>query len=341
MALGASFCGAGGKPQGRESPTTPPATPTAGACQPSGTELGVSAKGIAFDNQESGIPHNVAIYTDASASRSLFAGEIITGPKMATHGSPRSRRAPTRRPPRPDDRHLPRGMRQARREVELPGNPLPPRAEPTAPREDGRPGVRGLGRSAMARRRAAWTLALALPMVAIIGVGTAVRELRTRGTEGLTGTSTVDRAVLPEPQDGPAPPFELPALEGGDTIALGDYAGKVIVLSFWASWCPSCRKDAPVMEALWREHRPLGVQFLGVNIQDERSDALAFRREFGITFPSVFDPAARLAPDYRVFGIPATFVIGPDQRFRYRLTGRLRPADFRQAVRRVLKGEAG
>lgn len=91
------------------------------------------------------------------------------------------------------------------------------------------------------------------------------------------------------------------------------------------------------MEALWRRYGPRGVQVLGVNIQDRWEDALAFEREFGITFPSVFDPSAELAAKYGVAGIPTMIVIDRGGRIRYAFPGGPDHGALNKALDQVLE----
>ncbi|MGH2655468.1 MAG: TlpA family protein disulfide reductase [Actinomycetota bacterium] len=182
----------------------------------------------------------------------------------------------------------------------------------------------------------AW--AVILPVLFVVLLVAAIREFQGLGPAGVrsaqSGSPSQGLAV-----DRPASPFELPALGGPGRIALEDFAGQIVFLNFWASWCPSCREDAPLMQDLWEEYGPRGVQFLGVNVNDTREDAVAFEGEFGITFPSVFDPAGELAGEYGVVGIPTMFVIGPDGRIDYRYQGRLDPARFRSVIDEILARE--
>lgn len=126
--------------------------------------------------------------------------------------------------------------------------------------------------------------------------------------------------------------FAMPDLASGESISLIDFREKIVVLNVWASWCLPCRKEASALQAAWEEYRGRGVQFLGSNYQDDRDAARAFVREFGITYPSVFDPSGRLAVDYGFFGLPSTFVIDGSQRIRFRFTGYLTASRLRAAL---------
>ena len=101
---------------------------------------------------------------------------------------------------------------------------------------------------------------------------------------------TREPRAIPSPLVGkPAPDFQLTLFDGSQ-VRLSDFRDRVVFLNFWASWCPPCRAEAPLLEAAWRHYRDRGVVFLGVNIQDREASAREFLEEFGITFPNGRDP---------------------------------------------------
>ncbi len=138
-----------------------------------------------------------------------------------------------------------------------------------------------------------------------------------------------------------APDFTMPDLASGRSISLSDFRGRIVVLNVWASWCLPCREEAPGLQATWQAYRSLGVQFLGSNYADDRYAARAFVDEFGITYPSVFDPSGRLAADYGFFGLPSTFVIDGSQRIRVRFTGYVTAHDLRKILDELLAEASG
>lgn len=111
----------------------------------------------------------------------------------------------------------------------------------------------------------------------------------------------------PAPGDD-APGFEAPLLEGAGTLSLAGLEGKPVVLNFWASWCVPCRDEAPWFK---KAHARYGdrIHFVGVDIHDARSDAIAFVDEYGLEYPSVRDLDGRIEGDYGLTGQPETFLI--------------------------------
>ena len=146
-------------------------------------------------------------------------------------------------------------------------------------------------------RKSAFTIAalMALGFLALLVWGMLIREPIT----GLSGVTMVNR---------PAPDFTLTTFKG-TTLSLEDLRGKPVVINFWASWCPPCRVEAPLIERTWRDYKNRGLIFLGVNIQDRKEDALNYMREFNITYPNGPDPSGEIAINYGVSGLPVTFFV--------------------------------
>ena len=111
-----------------------------------------------------------------------------------------------------------------------------------------------------------------------------------------------------QPKSGAAPDFTLTTFNG-EQFRLSDQRGKVIVINFWASWCIPCRTEAPALQATWELYKDKGVLFVGVDYADTDNNALAFIKEFGITYPNGPDVGIKIFGAYRVQGVPETFVI--------------------------------
>jgi cytochrome c biogenesis protein CcmG/thiol:disulfide interchange protein DsbE len=117
----------------------------------------------------------------------------------------------------------------------------------------------------------------------------------------------------------PAPDFEV-ELYDGNTFRMADQRGKWVMVHFWASWCPSCRDEAPVMQQAWLRWKDRGIIFLGIDYQDTPEDGMAFIREFGITYPNGPEPKG-LSVDFGILGVPESFIVDPEGRIVGRYVG--------------------
>ena len=143
---------------------------------------------------------------------------------------------------------------------------------------------------------------------------------------GLSGVTRVNR---------PAPDFSLTTFKG-DTISLADLRGKPVIINFWASWCPPCRTEAPLIERTWLAYKDRGLVFLGVNIQDRKEDALNYMREFSITYPNGPDPSGEIAIDYGVSGLPVTFFINRQGEVVRRWVGAIETSVFIGSIEEIM-----
>ena len=135
---------------------------------------------------------------------------------------------------------------------------------------------------------------------------------------GLSRDPTIIRSAL---VGRPAPGFALRTLDGSETVRLSDLRGQVVVLNFWASWCADCRIEHPNLAAAWQRYRDRGVVLAGVAFQDRPSASRAYLADFKGDWPQLSDPGSRTALAYGVYGVPETFVIGPDGRVAYKQIG--------------------
>jgi thiol-disulfide isomerase/thioredoxin len=126
-----------------------------------------------------------------------------------------------------------------------------------------------------------------------------------------TGGSQRDagQVVKYKPADRVASPVVKGELIKGGSYDMASHKGKVVVINFWASWCQPCRVEADDLEAVYKGAS--GVEFVGINIRDEKDKAVAFH-EGRASYPSIFDPASRIALDFHQVPpntIPATLII--------------------------------
>jgi cytochrome c biogenesis protein CcmG/thiol:disulfide interchange protein DsbE len=107
---------------------------------------------------------------------------------------------------------------------------------------------------------------------------------------------------------GVAPDFTITGYDG-QTVTLSDLSGKVVIINFWASWCPPCREEAAYLEQTWRKYKDQGVVFIGVDYVDTKKEALAYMAEFGITYLNGPDLGTHIAQAYNIKGVPETYYV--------------------------------
>jgi peroxiredoxin len=117
-----------------------------------------------------------------------------------------------------------------------------------------------------------------------------------------------------------APAFELPDASG-NKISSKDFAGKVLVVNFWATWCPPCRKEMPSMQRLWHSLRKEGVELIAIDFGDPPEPVQEFAREENIEFPLLLDPTGDVVRAFGVVGLPTTFVIDRQGRVALKAIG--------------------
>jgi len=140
--------------------------------------------------------------------------------------------------------------------------------------------------------------------------------------------------------------FESSETTNGSTISSDDYVGSVLVVNFWYAACPPCRYEAPDLAEISEKYKADGVQFLGINVYDEREVANSFEREFAIQYPSILDVSTgelRLAFSGQLppNGVPTTIIVDRGGRVAARLSGAiLDRAVFVEMIESVLSEPA-
>jgi thiol-disulfide isomerase/thioredoxin len=131
--------------------------------------------------------------------------------------------------------------------------------------------------------------------------------------------------------------FTLPRLSETGNLSLASYAGRPVVLNFWASDCAPCRQEMPALRKLARRYLGASLAVLGVVEQDSRADAKHYAAAHSLNFPNVFDAEYDVAGRFRVIGTPETFVLDSQHRLVARLTGPITLARNRERLDAALR----
>ena len=135
------------------------------------------------------------------------------------------------------------------------------------------------------------------------------------------------------------PDRALPYLAGGKGEGkIADYRGDWVLVNLWASWCPPCRDEAPELERWWREHRDEGVTVLGINVQDNSEDALAFLDEFETTYPQLRSVGDERSEAFGSTGVPENFLVDPKGRVALIVPGPVDEQFLEDSVDPIVEG---
>jgi len=127
--------------------------------------------------------------------------------------------------------------------------------------------------------------------------------------------------------------FTLTALgQPGQQVSLGRYAGKPVIINFWASWCGPCQQETPLL-ATWYKQQHGHVVLLGLDENDVAADALKFASAKGVSYPVGFDPNVTVAPAYHVDGLPQTFFLNAGHRVVDHVLGAVTRAELAKGLR--------
>ncbi|MFG2845999.1 TlpA family protein disulfide reductase [Kitasatospora sp. NPDC048296] len=183
--------------------------------------------------------------------------------------------------------------------------------------------------SAMARPRprvAAAAATVAAAALVLTGCSSSGSSSSGEGQVGFVTVKGTNLSKADAGKRGDAPDITGETLDGNQA-KLSDYRGKVVVLNVWGSWCGPCRGEAKDLQAVSEKYKDQGVQFLGINTRDtDRTNAVRFEQEQGVTFPSIFDPAGTQLLKFpkgslNPQSIPTTLIVDRDGKLAARAVG--------------------
>lgn len=138
------------------------------------------------------------------------------------------------------------------------------------------------------------------------------------------------------PRDqGRAPDFAITGFDGRKA-SLSELRGQVVIINFWASWCLPCREEAAYLEQTWRKYEDRGVVFIGVDYVDTEKEALAYIKEFDITYINGPDLGTRISQAYNIKGVPETYFVSKSGELRGVHIGPLKSPELDEKIEELL-----
>ena len=131
-----------------------------------------------------------------------------------------------------------------------------------------------------------------------------------------------------------APAIDLPDVRASRArVVLAELRGTPVLVNFWATWCTPCRQEMPLLGAA---HKRLGgkLAIVGVDVKDNRAEAVRFLADRSIDYPSAYDPDASLRRSFEFVGLPVTVLVGRDGRVLDRVTGAVTRSRLNQLLER-------
>lgn len=128
-------------------------------------------------------------------------------------------------------------------------------------------------------------------------------------TVPISGRDSFKRLGIEKPgKAAPAPDFTLEDLSG-KRWSLKSAKGKIVFLNFWATWCVPCRQEMPMMEKLFREFKPDGLEIVAVNFREDKATVRKFIDELGLSFTVLLDGDGKVCDEYGAWSLPLTYII--------------------------------
>jgi peroxiredoxin len=114
----------------------------------------------------------------------------------------------------------------------------------------------------------------------------------------------------------PAPDFTLKS-HSGQNLKLSEHRGEVVLINFWASWCGPCRQEMPLLSELHNKYKALGFTVLGVNVEQDSSEAKKLLKESPVSFPVLYDNDSVVSKQYDVVAMPSTVLVDRNGKMRF------------------------
>jgi cytochrome c biogenesis protein CcmG, thiol:disulfide interchange protein DsbE len=181
------------------------------------------------------------------------------------------------------------------------------------------------------RSAARHKVATALIAVCVVATLTVITVIGTTSHTATGPNAEGVGAVIPAGEPA-APSFSFPELgHPGERVSLASYAGKPLIVNFFASWCPPCKQETPMLASFYR-HEHGSVPLVGLDENDTTGKALSFAKANEVSYPLAWDPGLIGASAYGVSGMPQTFFLNAGHRIVYHVIGQITTAELNQGI---------
>ena len=137
----------------------------------------------------------------------------------------------------------------------------------------------------------------------------------------------------------PAPEFRLLSTDQTE-VGLPDLRGRVVLVTFWATWCGPCKQELPAIDSVYRRLRSSGFAVVGVDYREQGADVSSFAQRSGLSFPLLQDSTGEVAFRYRLPGVPASYLVDRDGLLRQIHVGPLSAKELTRMVDALLSAPA-
>ena len=134
-----------------------------------------------------------------------------------------------------------------------------------------------------------------------------------------------------------APTFQTFRADGMPAHFPAAWAGRPVVIRFWADWCKYCEGEMKAIEAVYQRLKPRGLEIIAINAGQDKKTVVEFMKKLGVTYPALLDEKSTIAKTYGVVGLPTTYFVDAKGIVRVKLIGEADEASFERAALEILK----
>ena len=172
---------------------------------------------------------------------------------------------------------------------------------------------------------------LATMMIGTGLVAIAIMAFLLMGAGAASVVASTSFSAIPASVDFAAPEFDFLSLTG-KPVSSSDFAGSVVLVNLWATWCPPCRAEMPALQAFYEKHRNEGFLLVGLNQEEPPSVVEPFVSELGLTFPIWLDKDGRAQREFNTISLPSSYVIDRAGRVRLMWIGGISKSNLEKFV---------